>query len=239
MLLQNVQDEFAELIQQSDEQSNLMIYRNTIHSNLIQALQNTYPMIVKLVGEDFFKITADDYIAQYPSTSGNLHDYGEYFSDFLAEYSPVSDLPYLDEVAQFEWASHLLQFASDAEALDIKRLEAVDEQQFHSLRFMLHPASCLMQFDYPILRIIDLCEDEIDEDIHLDEGGVNLLLIRREFDVVLVTLSDAEFMFLSAIHNHETLGSALDETNQRYPEFKLDKHLPKWVKDKTIVDFVV
>ena len=246
MLLQNVQDEFAELIQSPDENAtlfspseNISIYRNNILSNLIQTLQDIYKMIAILVGEEFFRDTAKKYIHQYPSLSGNLHDYGEYFSDFLAEYAPVNHLPYLAEVAAFEWASHMLHFASDASSLDIKLLESVTPDQVHQLHFTLHPASSLIRFHYPILRIIDLCKGEIDEDINIDEGGINLLLIRRELEMMLVPLSHAEFTFLCALNNNETLGKAMDETILSYPDFKLEEHLPLWIQDKTIVDFSV
>lgn len=243
MLLQNVQDEFAELINSNHDKGdlvvpaeNISIYRNTMISSLTQTLSETYKMIVKLVGEDFFRQLAREYIHHYPSSSGNLHDYGEYFSDFLQELPVVKNLPYLEEVAKFEWTCHLLHFASDASQLDIKSLESFSPEQFQELKFVLHPASCVMQFNYPILRILDLCKGEIDEEINLDEGGVDLLLIRRELEVSLVPLSTGEFTFLCAIAANETLAVALDETLECDPDFKLDECLPKWIRDKTIVE---
>src|SRR5579871_3882424 len=130
MLLQNLLAEFTEALL-SDNQTesvfqpahNISIYQNNYFSQLTQSLQKTYPLITQLVGEDFFKQTAREYINRYPSCSGNLHEYGEYFSDFLAEYQPVSDLIYLPEVATFEWTCHTLYFASDHAAFDIALLE--------------------------------------------------------------------------------------------------------------------
>ena|SRR5437868_70363 len=244
MLLQNVQDEFAELIQSENAYStlitpteNIIIYQNNIQSNLMRTLYDIYKMIVILVGDDFFRQMAKEYIHQYPSLSGNLHDFGEYFGDFLAEYEPANDLPYLAEVADFEWTCHVLHFASDANKLDIKQLESIPPDQFQALHFYLHPASSLMQFEYPILRIIDLCNGVSEEEINMNEGGVNLLVIRRELEIMLVTLTDAEFTFLCAISANATLGDALDETLADYPDFLLDEHLPGWIEDKTIVGF--
>lgn len=244
MLLQNVQDEFAEIMQAETMHSdlcipatNMTIYRQNRIANLVHTLLATYSNITKLVGENFFRITAKEYIRRYPSLSGNLHDYGEYFGDFLAHYAPVSHLPYLTEVAQFEWSCHLLHFASDANSLDIKSLESVSPDQFQQLHFHLHPASRLIRFHYPILRIVHLCKDENDEEVSLDEEGVHLLLIRRDLKLVEVQLAKAEFTFLQALSKNETLGKALDEAIENDPEFKLDNVLPKWIQNKTIVGF--
>lgn len=246
MLLQNLQDEFAELMNADDIESNIIrpaanikIYHDNMMSSLIQTLQDIYKMIVKLVGEDFFRVAAREYIDRYPSLSGNLHDYGEYFSDFLQEFSPVKSLPYLAEVAQFEWTCHLLHFASDATPLDIKCLESIPPDQFQGLHFTLHPASKLMQFHYPIMRIIDLCKGEIDEEINMNEGGVNLLMIRRELEIMLLPLTLAEFSFLSALNKNASLIDALNEVIEIDPDFKLDECLPKWIQDKTVVDFII
>jgi len=245
MLLQNVQDEFAELMNTDESQNSdiitpaahMKIYKNNMIASLQQTLQETYKMIVQLVGEDFFRLAAREYIHRYPSLSGNLHDYGEYFSDFLEEFFPVRNLPYLPEVAKFEWTAHLLHYANGGGELDPKSMESLSPDQFHELHFNLHPASALIQFQYPILRIIDLCKGEMDEEINLDEGGVNLLIIRRELEIMLVPLALSEFTFLSALNKNASLGDALDETLVIDPEFKLDEIFPKWIKDKTIVDF--
>lgn len=244
MSLQNELAEFAEIIFSEDEQTdilmpsqNMIIYRNNMTSNLVNTLLETYPMVARLVGEDFFRITAKVYIHRYPSRSGNLHDYGEYFSDFLAEYPPVKNLSYLAEVAEFEWSCHLLHFASDHAALDLKSLEKISPDQYHKLHFILHPASRIIKFHYPILRILDLCKGEIDEQINVNDGGVNLLIIRRDVEIMLVSLSQADFTFLTALHDNKTFSEALDAAMLIDSDFKLDERLPVWIQDKTIVDF--
>lgn len=244
MSLQNVQAEFTDIILSEDEQTdlltpseNMIIYRNNILSNLINALFDTYSMVARLVGEDFFRITAKEYIHLYPSRSGNLHDYGEYFSDFLSEYPPIKNLPYLAEVAEFEWLCHQIHLAADHSPLDIKSLEQVSPDQYHLLHFILHPASRIVKFHYPLLRIIDLCKGNIDEEININEGGVKLLIIRRDLDILLLPLSSADFTFLHALHHNKTLSEALEETLLIDSEFNLDERLPVWIQDKTIVDF--
>lgn len=243
MLLQNLQVELAELIFSGETQthvvtptSNISIYQNNAQSNLIQTLLNTYPLITKLLGHDFFRIAAKEYIKHYPSRSGNLHDYGEYLSHFLAEFPPVKNLTYLAEVAEFEWLCHTLHFAADHPVFDIQLLEKIDSSAYSQLHFLLNPASCVKKFHYPLLRIIELCHQEIEEIADLNSGGIYLLVIRREFDMSLVTLSFADYIFLTALQNGNVLSTALDATLAIDANFKLDEKLPAWIKDKTIVD---
>lgn len=243
MSIQNLQAELAEAILDLDQNTdliapnkNLSIYKNNIHATLIQTLKSIYPLIVKLVGSDFFLVAAKEYIKQYPSRSGNLHDYGEYFSDFVTHYDPVKNLIYLSEVAEFEWICHQLFFAADHASFDINELEKLSPEEYDHIRFILHPASQLKKFHFPILRIIELCQGEIDDTIDIGEGSVNLLIIRRKLEISLVTLTNAEFSFLTAVQDGLSLAEALEITLKIDADFKLDEKLPGWIEDKTIVD---
>jgi hypothetical protein len=243
MSLQNLQADFAEEIFQGMARSelvhpaqNISIYQHNMIACLTRTLQETYPLITKLVGQDFFPMAAKEYIQQYPSRSSNLHDYGAYFSDFLATYPPVHDLIYLTEVAQFEWACHRLYFAPDHRALDVTTLGNFSESLYENLHFALHPASKLIKFHFPIIRIIELCKGDIDGDLDISQGGVNLLLIRRELDISLVELTLAEFTFLDMLNDNKSLLESLNTALLIDADFKLEEKLKNWVIDKTIVD---
>lgn len=243
MLLQNLQLEFADAIV-ADEQDidfilpvkNMRIYQNNVISTLTKALHNTYPLIVKLIGDDFFRLTAKEYIKRYPSRSGNLNDYGQYFSDFLVEYEPVKELIYLADVAQFEWTCHTLLSASTHSPFDATLLKNIAPEQYEHIHFYLHPASRVMKFYYPLLRIIDLCKGEINDTIDLGEEGVNILIIRLHEDISLIPLSESDYTFLSALQDNVSLAAALEATINIDPTFQLDEKLTAWIQDQTIVD---
>lgn len=243
MSLQNLQAELAEIILSNDHTtdlvqpiSHLRIYQNNIISSLVKTLKEIYPLINKLLGDDFFLITIKEYIKRYPAISSNLHDYGEYIGDFLAEYEPVKNLIYLAEVAQFEWACHGIYFATDHIGFDPVQLEKISPNDYEKLHFILHPASQIIKFHYPILRIIDLCKGEVDGTIDINEGGINLLIIRRHLDISLVPLTTSEYIFLTALHDNKSLAEALELTHQIDADFKLEEKLSEWIRDKTIVE---
>lgn len=244
MLLQNVQADLVEALQSRDNQpdvivepaGNLIIYRNNIFSCLIETLKNTYPLIRTLLGTDFFQMTAKEYIRQYPSRSGNLHDYGEYFADFLSEYAPVHHLIYLTEVAEFEWACHRIYLAPDHVSFDLNTLEQYTPAQYEQIRFVLHPASYLRKFHFPILKILDLCVTDPESTVDLNSETTNLLILRKELDISLVSLPPEDFIFLEALSQHHTLADALHITQLSHPYYNLEDKLPGFVQDKIIVD---
>lgn len=247
-MLQNIQAEFAEnlmdamLDQNKPTDIHFKIYQNNVITTLLSVLKSVYPLICKLLGEDFFLQCAQEYIRSYPSRTSNLHDYGEYFAGFLGEYELTNHLLYLPEVAEFEWICHYLHFAADHPPLDIAKLETITPEVMDQLRFMLHPASALKEFHYPILRIIELCKGELDDEIDIEQGGVKLLIIRRELDIKLAVLTSAEFTCLQCLNEGHALSDALllaTQASQAHPaeaEFKLEEKLPLWVRDKTLVD---
>lgn len=244
MSLQNLQIDFSEIMLSSHTDADWIkpihgvnIYRNNIFESLSKSLRSIYVLVRLLVGDDYFQTLINEYIKHYPSRSSNLHDYGEYFKNFLAEIPTLKTLCYLEEVAEFEWIIHTLYFAADHEPLNTKQLELIATDQYEKLHFILHPASRLKQFTYPILRIIDLCKNDITDDIDLNEGGVNLLIIRREFKLMLVNLSLADYVFLDSLHTGLSLANSLNAALNIDANFNLEKKLPRWISDKTIVDF--
>lgn len=239
MSLPNVQAELTEALFSSDSKTDLfvpgerlVIYRNNMIASLIETLQNAYPLIHTLLGDDFFRMTAKEYIRQYPSRSGNLHDYGAYFGDFLAGYQPVHDLIYLTEVAEFEWACHALYLAPACAPFEPKTLEQYTLEQHEQLRFLLNPAAKLLKFHFPILRIIDLCLTSPEEPIELHQGGVNLLIIRKELDISLNQLSEADYLFLNAL----ACGQTLQAAHEAIPSYQLEEKLPAFIQNKILVD---
>ncbi|EKD70931.1 MAG: protein of unknown function DUF2063 [uncultured bacterium] len=243
MSLQNLQVELIEQIfldnnvtSVAQPEQNIFIYRNNIFSHLINTLKTTYPLILSLLGKDFFHLTAKEYIKQYPSRSANLHDYGEYVSDFIAEFSPLKDFVYLSEVAYFEWICHRIYFAANHDGFDTKNISTITKDQYSQLHFLLHPASQVVQFYYPILKIIDLCQNSANESFDVNSGGIKLLIIRRGIEIKLMSLEDADFAFLFAVQNGETIDYAFEQAKKCEPQFDLNMKIFTWVQDQTIVD---
>jgi hypothetical protein len=120
----------------------LNVHRNTMLGALTNALVLTFPAVQVLVGTAFFSQTARVFIQAEPPRAPLLSSYGGFFSDFLANYEPVRDLPYLVDVARLEWA---VEYAAQ-EVNDRQRPLDID---LDGTRLALAPSLKLVEVHYP------------------------------------------------------------------------------------------
>jgi len=82
----------------------LAIYRNNLHAGFLKTLTLEFPVIRRLVGEDYFRQLSLAFLARHPSRSGDLHHVGAPFSNFVSEQFTATEFLYLADVARLEWA---------------------------------------------------------------------------------------------------------------------------------------
>ena len=90
------------------------VYRNNVVAGLIDALAQRFPVVCRLVGDEFFRAMARVYVTARPPTSPLMMLYGETFPDFIDEFAPAAALPYLGDVARLELARGRAYHAADA-----------------------------------------------------------------------------------------------------------------------------
>jgi len=218
----------------------LQVYRNNVFASLTEALRALYPVVERLVGDEFFRSSAHAYIRRHPPPSGNLHDFGAAFSEFLAEFPAAQPLVYLPDVARLEWFWHEAFHAAEAEPRALARLSAVPPARHGALRFRLHPSARLLASDYPILRIWQVNQPEYrgDSVVDLAEGGVRLLVMRRGLTVAIEPLGAGEHALLSAMAAGKNFAESAEAALAVEPELDLPRSLRRRVRDATLVDFV-
>lgn len=233
-----------------DAAAGLAVYRNNTFSNYRGALLEAYPVILRLVGEDFFGQAADDFIRVAPSTFGDVNLYGAGFGDFLADYPGARDLAYLPDVVRLEWAVHRAFQAIDVAPQDatetksgagVARLAEVPPESLGALRFTLHPSAGLLASPWPILAIWRANQPGLDGDEAIDpaSGGNRLLVMRRGHDVELEPLDAAEYRLLSALASGACLGAALEAALAEEAAFDLGACLQRHIAAGTLVDFTI
>lgn len=208
------------------------IYRNNVLVNYQNALRDTYPALVRLVGDEFFNAAARRYARTHASTSGDLHDYGETFGDFLAGFEPAQSLPYLPDMARLEWAMHRVFHAADAAHLAPADFAGLDESRMPDLRLVLHPATRVLASAFPLLNIWQLCQPDSaapEANVDLDAGGQCLLVIRREYAVHLEILTASEHALLSCLRDGGTLGEGVEQALRLHANFDLGACLTRHV----------
>lgn len=217
----------------------LAIYRNNYSGNLRDALAGAYPVVEQIVGEEFFRILARSYVAQYPSRNANLHHYGAEMGAFIADFPAAKTLPYLAHVAALEWACHCAYFAADVPPLDVAALAQVPEADYPSLTFMFHPACDVVRAPYPIVAIWQAHQSGAPRDFCIDlASGPSIALVSRVANEVQVNaLDEASHLWLEGLRKGLTIGMATDLTVAQCPEFDLQATLLNFVSRNVITNF--
>lgn len=229
----------AEIIEDGiASQRRLAIYRNNAVEGFLKTLQATFPTIVRLSGEEWFRQVGRQYMRRHPSRSGNMHYVGEHFATFLETELAGSSYEYFADVARLEWAYQEVLVAADHPTFDLSALALVSPADYGALTFSAHPAMRLVQSPYPVLAIWRANQpDAASERIALDQGSSSVLLIRRTDHVELRELPPAEFALLAALVRGDSLQQAAESALEIDPRVALDAALGRIVSLGTLVDF--
>jgi len=206
----------------------VQIYRRNTLVTLTEALAACYPTVQSLVGEEFFRQAAEQYIRLYPPSSGNVHDFGSALATFLADFWPAQALAYLPDVARLEWARQLSYHADDVPALEIETLKAVSPLELEALCFGQHPATRLISSAYPIFDIWQLHQsNDPQATVDLSVGGQHVRVFRHHLKVDIELLGSAEYLWLQNLADGRALGEATDVALAADGEFELIRHLQR------------
>jgi len=231
-----------------DPAARLRIYRNNSREGFLATLRAAFPVLERLVGEDYFRQLAFEYRAQFPSTSGNLHHVGARLTGYLQQRFATTEYAYFADVARLESALQEAMVAADHRPLDLSSLRGVAENQYDRLAFMLHPAARLVSSPFPVLTIWNANQPEADaaQTIDLASGTERVLVLRTSEGVELRRLDTAEFAFLAALGAGRALASAIEAANGTMdeagaategPGFDAATVLQRCVAAGAIVDF--
>jgi hypothetical protein len=201
----------------------LEIYRNNLREGFIKALAIGFPVIERLVGAEYFRQLALDFLRAHPSRAGNLHCIGAPFASFLRERFADSGYAYLADVAALEWACEEALIASDAPPISPEVLREVDPASHEHLRFDLHPACSLVRSAYPIVRIWRANQPNTSSEdvIDLSEGGDSVLVMRAQEGVEFHRLPAGNFAALEAFSHGLPLGAAFEAAQAADATFDL------------------
>jgi hypothetical protein len=139
----------------ADPASRFAVYRNNVHSSLINALAAGYPVTLQLVGEAFFRAMAGLYIQAFPPASPLINEYGRDFADFIQGFAPAASVPYLPDVARLERLRVRAYHAKDVCPLDQTTLIGALQRQtaLGELCLQLHPCVATLKSAYAVVAL--------------------------------------------------------------------------------------
>lgn len=214
------------------------IYRNNVHTSLIEVLGARYPAVARLVGAEFFSAMARVFIDRSPPTSPVMLEYGGAFAEFLEAFEPVANLAYLPDIARLEWHYHQAYHAADAVALDATALGTVAPEHIASVVFRLHPSLALVRSDYPVFSIWRTnIHDETVATVRSDQGGEIALVLRPALDVEVHRIDLGLATLIGEIANGAALGPAAGRAATADETFAFETALAYLIEAGGIVEY--
>ncbi|WP_208349945.1 DNA-binding domain-containing protein [Pseudaestuariivita rosea] len=198
------------------------VYRNNVAVSLTDALEAAFPVIVKLVGPEFFRAMVGVYLRQYPPTSPLMMFYGDQMPDFLKTFEPAQKIPYLPDIARLEQAMRQSYHAADAQPIQPSVLQDMPPDQLMGSYLHLAPAVRVISSPWPIYAIwqFNMAADAPKPEMRAED----VLITRPEYDPYLTLLPPGATLFLEASKDM-SFGEAYEQATKIVPDFDLTSTL--------------
>jgi hypothetical protein len=201
------------------------VHRNNMVAGLVEVLRERFPVVQKIVGEEFFAATARAFVLRCPPRSPVLAGYGDELASVLAGFAPIRELPYLADVARLEAARTRAYHAADVAPLDVAAFAALAPAEVHAARLKLHPSVEIIRSPHPIVSIWAMNSGELTLAPIGDWRGQDALVARPRLEVEIRALPPGGAAFLLALAGGMPLGQAAERALREHADFDLTGNL--------------
>lgn len=194
----------------SDPTRRFAVYRNNVVVSLIDALADTFPVALALVGEEFFRAMAGIFVRGAPPGSVLLAEYGTGFPDFIVAFEPARSVPYLADVARLEMLRVRAFHAADADPISPEQIARAlaDPERLPALRATCHPSLSVLRSDYAVASLWAAHQghgDLAQVDPFVPESA---LVVRVGLDVQVIALPPGGDALVASLADGLPLGQA-------------------------------
>jgi hypothetical protein len=182
----------------------------------VDALASAFPVVQALVGEEFFRAMAREYVRLDPPRSPIVADHGAGFAGFIRGFAPSDGIAYLADIARLERSRVQAFHAADAEPVALTSFQSLltNPQRLAATRVILHPACAWMYSDFAVLSIWNAHQGlddarEADLSTIVDDEAEAVLVARPQCTVQVVPISAELVASLAALRAGRALGDAI------------------------------
>ncbi len=219
----------------------LDIYRNGYKLRLIEAMDEIYPLLHQLLGDEVFSALSEAFIDTTPSVHRSIRWYGSELADFLAAYSPYSEQPVLAEIAHFEWTLADVFDAADHEPITRSALSKVSPTAWGALQFKFHPSMRRLALSWNAPAIwAALSRDKSPPPPHRSVHPMQWLLWRQHMQNYFRSLEPIESTALDAAAAGESFGDICAALALHVPEEEIPLRaatfVATWIDNGMVTD---
>lgn len=211
----------------TDPGARFAVYRNNVVISLVDALADTFPVSLQLVGETFFRAMARLFVRASPPRSPILAFYGERFPAFIEHFPPAATVPYLADVARLEMARLEAMHAPDAIPITASALADTLQNAgaLPDLRMQLHPSLRILPSCYPVVSLW-AAHQGVGDIARIDTAvPETALVIRPYLEVQVLAIDSSVAGFIDQLLEGTSLGTAYEQAIVAYSHFDLSQAL--------------
>lgn len=218
-------------------QQRLDVYASAYWARLLECLQEDFPTLRSLLGDEVFDEIALAYLRACPSQSYTLNELGARLPGYLEATRPR-------EEASDDWSRFLVELATLERAiaevfdgpggeqlprLDAARLAALDADRWPAARLVPVPCLRLLEFQWPVNEYFT-AQRHGGPRPRLEPAENFLALSRREYVVRRFPLSRPQHALLSALIAGQCIGEAIEQAAASSDTSldELAEHLQRW-----------
>jgi len=179
-------------------QARLAIYRNNYFFSLIDVLKDTFPTLLKLVGDDFFTALCKEFIIQNPPSSPVLTQFGDTLAQFIYNFQPLKNYPFMHDVCLVDWHRHSAWYSDGSAGLTAESFAAIEIAALSEATISFHPSARFVQSEFAIFSIWLENQNETPEEVDASTPE-SVLILRPETDVDMYKLDKGIFTFLQKL----------------------------------------
>eukprot|EP00435_Cladocopium_sp_Y103_P078492 s1_g2231.t1 len=202
------------------------VYRNNIYASLIDGLERAFPVVLQLVGKEFFRAMAREFLRDHMPERGTLIGFGDGLPEFLDRFPPVASLPYLSDVARFELMWLRSYHAADDRPVTPQELASVPAEEMPDMRFELHSSLEMLQLRFPVLSLWQAHQPgQEPASFGLSQEAELVLVLRTNRTVAAHRIDEGALAFIGALKDGQSFGAAATAAADTQSDFELHQIL--------------
>ena len=199
-------------------EARLAIYRHAYVARLIEALQNYYPVLYQILGDEDFEALGAAFVRTHPSVHRSIRWYGQEVAAFLRVELPFAEQPILAEIACFEWRLAESFDSADAVVLDRAALASVEPAEWADLTFRFHPSVQRLTLEWNTVAVWKaISAEEAPPAPERSANAIEWLIWRRNLENYFRSLDSEEITALDAALEGCNFAQVCDALSRQLP----------------------
>jgi hypothetical protein len=212
------------------------VYRNNVIFGLINALEDKFPVCLRLLGTDYFRQLAKEYVIDNLPNSPVVFEYGESFSKFILSNAVIKHLPYLADVAKLEYSIGEAYHAPNAPIVSLPDFEKIGASRLFDSQVTLHPSVACFHSNYPIVDIWKTNTHDREVKSITLLNAEDILVSRPSFEIIIESLPVGAVSFIKQLSDGKLMSEAVAFVNDMNKNFDLTKCLQIMMKSGVIAN---